>query len=217
MSDRPARVRSVDERDPGGAVTIGAMRSLTPPDLARRIETAGYYPDLVTDALDVAAAGEPIRAHLVHAETTFDMDTVRRHLSVIALTDGRLIFVHADDHSGDEHDPTSHAIVTSEAVPLSRVGSVMLTHVVPEPQDYRRGRLGRDVTVTVSWGAVSRVDLEPASCGDPQCEADHGLTGVISGDDLSLRISAEADGEAAVAEAVAFARALSAATGAVGR
>lgn len=63
-------------------------------------------------------------------------------------------------------------------------------------------------------GAVGRVELEPATCGDPQCDADHGYTGSITGDDLSLRISADAEGENALAEAVAFARTLSAATSA---
>lgn len=191
---------------------MDAMRSLTPPDLSTRIEKAGYYPDLVADTLAVAVAGEPITAHLVHGETTFDSDTVRRHLSVLALTQSRLLFVHADDHTGDEHGADSHAIATSEAIPLSTVASVMITHVVPDPARYRPGGLGRELTLTIAWGAVSRIDLEPATCGDPQCEADHGFTGSITGDDLSLRISAEADGDDALAEAIAFARALSAAT-----
>ncbi len=193
---------------------MDGMHSLTPPELSHRIEAAGYYPDLVADALDVAIAGEKITAHLVHGETTFDTDTVRRHLSVLALTSGRLVFVHADDHGDDEHGSQVHAIATSEAIPLSAVGSVMITHVVPDPSSYRSGQLGREITLTIAWGAVSRLDLEPASCGDPQCEADHGYTGSITGDDLSLRISAEADGDDALTDALSFARALSAATAA---
>jgi hypothetical protein len=196
---------------------MDAMRSLSPPDLARRIENAGYYPDLVADALDVALAGEPIQAHLVHGETTFDTDTVRRHLSVLAVTPSRLLFVHADDHGGDEHGVTAHAIATSEAIPLGAVGSVMITHVVPDPSSYTSGGLGHELTLTIAWGAVSRIDLEPATCGDPQCEADHGFTGSMTGDDLSLRISAEADGDDAARDALAFARALSAATAAARR
>ncbi|MBN9611196.1 MAG: phosphodiesterase [Actinobacteria bacterium 69-20] len=204
-----------------------SMRSSTPPDLSRRIQKAGYYPDLVADTLSVALAGEEITAHLVHSETTFDMDTVRRHLSVLAITPTRLIFVHADDHADepDDDDPLAgavptgadrpaqaHAVATSEAIALRSVGPVMITHVVPDPAEYRAGSLGRDLTLTVGWGAVSRIDLEPATCGDPHCEADHGYSGSITGEDLSLRVSAEADGEQALDEAVAFARALSAAT-----
>jgi hypothetical protein len=184
------------------------MRSVSPPDLSRRIETAGYYPDLVADTLEVAVGGEPITAHLVHGETTFDTDTVRRHLSVLALTGSRLVFVHADDHGDDEHGEQAHAIATSEAIPLSRVASVMITHVVPDPGQYRSGSLGREVTLTIAWGAVSRIDLEPASCGDPQCEADHGYSGTIAQEDIVIRISAEADGLQAVQDAKLFARAL---------
>lgn len=204
-----------------------SMRSLTSPELSRRIQKAGYYPDLVADTLSVALAGEEISAHLVHAETTFDSDTVRRHLSVLAITPTRLIFVHADDHSdepgeiggfdselppGADHPAQAHAVATSEAIPLRSVGPVMITHVVPDPAKYRAGNLGHDMTLTIGWGAISRIDLEPATCGDPDCDADHGMTGTITGDDLSLRISADADGKQALDDAVAFARALSAAT-----
>lgn len=202
------------------------MRSFTSPELSRRIEKAGYYPDLVADTLALALAGEEIVAHLVHAETTFDTDTVRRHLSVLAITPTRLVFVHADDHTDDadgdalgsdgpvgaDDGAQAHAVATSEAIPLRSVGPVMITHVVADPAAYRAGSLGRDLTLTIGWGAVSRIDLEPATCGDPNCEADHGFTGTMTGDDLSLRISAEADGKQALDDAVAFARALSAAT-----
>jgi hypothetical protein len=193
---------------------MDVMRSPHTLDLTRRIEKAGYYPELVADSLDLALAGEDVAAHLVHAETTFDSDTVRRHLSVLVLTATRLVFVHADDHGDDEHEDSSHAIASSEAIPLSSVRSVMLTHVVAEPERYKTGELGREITLTVSWGAVSRIDLEPATCGDPNCDADHGYAGTITGDDLSLRVSAEAEGRNAVSEALAFARALSAATAA---
>ena len=76
------------------------------------------------------------------------------------------------------------------------------------------GTLGRELTLTIGWGAVSRIDLEPATCGDPQCEADHGMTGSVTADDLSLRISADAEGETALRDAMAFAKALSAMTAA---
>jgi hypothetical protein len=59
---------------------------------------------------------------------------------------------------------------------------------------------------------VSRIDLEPASCGDPHCEADHGYTGTASNDDLALRVSEAADGAPVVAQILEFAAALSQAT-----
>jgi hypothetical protein len=189
------------------------MSSQLPLDLSRKILKAGYYPAFVTDVLDIALADERVETHLVHLETTFDVESIRRHLSVVALTPTRLIFVHADDHGGDEeHGEESHGIATSESVPLSAVRTVMVTHVVPNPEKYKAGSLGREVTVTIGWGAVARLDLEPATCGDPQCEADHGYTGSMTGDDLSLRISADAEGENELADALAFARVLSAAT-----
>lgn len=189
------------------------MSSQLPLELSRKILKAGYYPAFVSDVLQIALADESVETHLVHLETTFDVETIRRHLSVVALTPTRLIFVHADDHGGDEeHGEQAHGIATSESVPLTSVRTVMVTHVVPNPEKYQAGSLGREVTLTIGWGAVARLDLEPATCGDPQCEADHGYTGSMTGDDLSLRISADAEGENELADALVFARVLSAAT-----
>jgi hypothetical protein len=66
--------------------------------------------------------------------------------------------------------------------------------------------------MTIGWGGVSRIDLEPAGCSDPECEADHGYTGVLASDDFSLRVSAAADGNDAVAGLLSFAESLSART-----
>jgi hypothetical protein len=190
-----------------------------PADLRSDLERAGYFPDLVADVLDVAVAGESVVSHLVHAETTFDADAVRRHITTLVLTESRLVVAHADDHSPDEPaGPTQpYATAATESVPLTSVRSVVLNHVVPQPQSYQRGSGSPDVTLTIGWGGVSRVDLEPASCGDPDCEGDHGYTGTLSADDIGLRVSADAEGDSAVRQALAFARALSAATAGAGR
>ena len=184
-----------------------------PDDLTRAIERAGYYPSLVGDVVRAALAGEDVVSHLVHQETTFDHDIVRRHITVLALTTTRLVIAHADDHTDERPDHEDTATATTECVPLSAVRGVMLTHVVANPQDYQPGALGREITLTLGWGAVSRLDLVPASCSDPDCEADHGYEGSVSSDDISLRISAEAEGEGALQQALGFARELSASIG----
>jgi hypothetical protein len=69
-----------------------------------------------------------------------------------------------------------------------------------------------EAVVTVGWGGGGRVDLEPAGCDDPDCDADHGYTGVLASDDFSLRVSAAADGRDAVGGLLSFAASLSART-----
>lgn len=200
------------------------QRRPLPSSLTKDIERAGYYPSLVADVVESAVAGDEVVSHLVHQETTFDHDTVRRHITVLAMTPTRLVVAHADDYAAeDEHGEAESpapqapsaatATATSECVPLSAVRGVMLTHVVSSPATYQPGSLGRELTLTLGWGAVSRVDMVPAACADPNCEADHGYEGTVTTDDIGLRISADADGEAALAQALAFARALSAAIG----
>jgi hypothetical protein len=183
-----------------------------PPDLTRAIQRAGYYPALVADVVQAALAGDEVVSHLVHQETTFDHDVVRRHITVLALTSSRLVIAHADDHADDTGNEEV-ATATTESVPLSAVRGVMLTHVVPKPQDYNPGSLGREITLTLGWGAVSRIDLLPATCADPNCDAEHGFEGTVSSDDISLRVSADAEGEAALGQALSFAQELSASIG----
>jgi len=178
------------------------------------IQRSGYYPDLVSDALDTSLAGESLQAYLVHHEATFDHDELRRHVTVLALTPTRLIVGHTDEHPADEHHPVSFATASTEAVRLERVDSVVVTRVVSEPASHLPGGGAAEVVITLGWGAVSRIELEPASCGDPQCEADHGYTGTSSNDDLSVRVSQVADGADVVEQALAFASALSQATAA---
>lgn len=181
-------------------------------ELHDELRRAGYYPDLVADVLDVALADEPVVAHLVQPETTFDSAEVRRHMTVLALTPTRFVVTHVDDHPADSEHPSASASATTEAVPLADLRSVALTHVVPNPESHRSGARASELTLVIGWGALQRIDLEPATCGDPACEADHGLTGTLAADDVVVRVSSAAEGAGAVDAATRFARSLSAAS-----
>ncbi|MFC4614506.1 DUF5998 family protein [Cellulomonas algicola] len=190
---------------------MGAVPAVSD-DLRDDLHRAGYYPELVADVLDVALADEPVVAHLVHPETTFDASEVRRHVTVLALTPTRLVVAHVDDQAADSENPSPSASATTEAVSIAELRSVALTHVMPDPERHRAGTPPTELTLAIGWGAVSRVDLEPATCGDPACEADHGLTGTLTPDDVVVRVSAAAEGVDSVRAAAAFARQLSAAS-----
>lgn len=182
--------------------------------LQRDIEKTGYYPALVVDALDTALAGEELVSYLVQHETTFDRDQLHRHMTVLALTPTRLIVSHTDEHAADESSPVPYATASTEAVRLQKVDSVVVTRVVGQPERHQKGGPLRELMLTIGWGAVSRIDLEAASCGDPNCEADHGYSGTSSNDDLTVRVSEAADGVDVVARAAAFAASLSEVTAA---
>ena len=146
----------------------------------------------------------------MHHEPTFDRDEVRRHLSVVVLTPSRLILAHTDEHEGDDLLPEPYTSTSTEAIRLSSVRSVVVTRMVANPT--AGPRPPAEAVMTIGWGGVSRVDLEPAGCNDPECDADHGYTGVLASDDFSLRVSAAADGTDAVDGLLTFAESLSART-----
>ena len=183
-------------------------------DLRSAIEASGYYPDVVADAVFAAVAGEPVEAHLVHHEPTIDeRDEVRRHVTVLVLTPSRLILAHTDDHAPDDMLPSPYTSSTTEAVAVSSIRNVVVSRMVTE-SDSRRSRnaAAAEAVLTIGWGASGRIDLEPAMCSDPNCEADHGYTGLVASDDFSLRVSAAAEGPGAVRDLLDFAAALSART-----
>lgn len=194
-----------------------AKTGTTSQGLRDAIERSGYYPALVADAVEAAVGAEPVVSFLVHQETTFDSNEVRRHATVLVLTGTRFIVSHTDEQAADATAPVPYATTSTESVRLSRISSVVLSRVVADPQSYTPGTLPREVVLTIGWGAVSRVDLEPAGCGDPNCEADHGYTGSTTADDLSLRISEAGDGPETVRQTLAFAQALSEATAVAGQ
>ncbi len=186
-----------------------------PAGLSGEIHACGYFPELVSDAVSLALGPEEPVAHLVHLEATFNRDEIQRHLSVLVLTRTRLIVAHTDENESPGEPP--QALTTTESVPLREVNSVALSQVVSRPEQHgsRRSEVA-EAWLTITWGTMRRIDLEPAHCGDPDCEADHGLTGMLAGDDLTVRISATGDGEAKVAQLITFTSALQLATGSVG-
>ncbi|MFJ9175716.1 DUF5998 family protein [Streptomyces sp. NPDC102360] len=194
-----------------------AKTSTTTQGLRAAIERSGYYPALVAEAVEASVGGEPISSYLVHQETTFDANEVRRHVTVLVLTDSRFIVSHTDEQAADSTSPTSYATTSTESVQIGRISSVVLSRVVANPEKYVPGSLPREVVLTIGWGAVSRIDMELATCGDPNCEADHGYTGSTTADDLSLRVSEAGDGPETVRQALTFAQSLSEAIADAGR
>jgi Family of unknown function (DUF5998) len=179
-------------------------------ELRQAIEHTGYYPEVVRDGVQAAVAGEQVMSFYVHHEPTFERDEVRRHLTVVVLTPSRLILAHTDEHAPDDLLPEPYTSTSTEAITLSSVRSVVVTRMTANPTD--GPSRPAEAVMTVGWGGVSRIDLEPAGCSDPQCDADHGYTGVFASDDFSLRVSAAADGGDAVGGLLSFAESLSART-----
>ncbi|HEY0716616.1 MAG TPA: DUF5998 family protein [Streptosporangiaceae bacterium] len=192
---------------------------VTADDLRAAIERTGYYPGLVTDAVWSSLGAEPVTAFVVTHDAIFDPGMeVRRHITVLALTPTRLIYSHTDEHPAEEPEGRPAAETSTEAVLISRVSSVALTRVVPDPASYVAGvTMPSEVVLTIGWNVLSHVELEPAHCGDENCEADHGYMGTITADDLTLRMSEAADGEDGVRQVMSFAAALSDATVGTGR
>lgn len=181
-----------------------------PSGLVAAIERAGYFPETALEAVRRALGTSRIRAFLVRPETTFEGPEVRRHLTVLLLGEAHMFVVHLDDEVADALNPPQ-VLVGTERVRLRQIHNLALAQVF----DSDGARVASDqaeVTIGMSWGANRRIELERAWCDDPNCEADHGLTGSSQQSDLLVRVSALADGPAAVQEALEFFDAVNAVT-----
>src|SRR5689334_24254367 len=143
-------------------------------DLVVAIEKTGYYPQVVAAGVRSAVAGEEVVSFLVHHEPTIDRDEVRRHITVVVLTSTRLILCHTDEHAPDDLLPEPYTATSTEAIRLDSVKSVVVNRMVANPAAVTAATAPEpaEAVLTIGWGGINRIDLEPAACSDPQCEAD---------------------------------------------
>ncbi len=197
------------------------------------IESCGYFPELVEDAITLGVGTEELLDFVVHHQPTFTHDEVHRHITVLARTATRLVIGHTDDYPAEEAAELALGVgimhelgdgqvrpapdrerapvlasTSTESVPLRRIATVALTRVVPHPEQFTTSAEAVETWLAIGWGAVRRVDIEPAVCPDPDCEADHGYSGALVADDLTMRMSSAADGADSVRRLVAFGTAL---------
>jgi hypothetical protein len=181
--------------------------------LRAELDQVGYFPQIVWDVVEIGAGGEPVLAWYVHPETTFGAGMIGRHLTVFLLTATRLVALHVDDHDA-EQDLPAEVTTTTRAVSLGAIQEIEVSHVITRPETYVAGQAAAhssQVALAINWGATRALDLDPVVCADPECDLDHGLSGVSTTEDLSLRVAADV-AEAGAAQALSdFARALSAA------
>jgi len=180
-----------------------------PPALVNEIRECGFYPSFVCVTLQGAIGSREVLGYLVHHEATFVGANILRHMNVMVLTDRHLVICHADE--GDP-DSSGDALATAEIVALRSINSVAITQSVRDPES-SDGPIIVEAWLAIAWGAARRIDLGPAMCEDPACEADHGYTGNITPDDISIRISREADGATNASRLMEFGSLLQGAVG----
>lgn len=180
-----------------------------PTDLAQDIQRAGFYPQLVANVMGQQLGEREILSHYVHVETHFGYDDLHRHITVLVLAEGNVLAaLHLNDLEDELDQGTARASVATEIIPLSKIGSCVVTTGYDHPQEYQPGQPPSEVTLVLSWAGGARLEFVPNLCDDPDCDVDHGYMGTRVAEDLVLRIAGKADGQSAVDKALAFSRRL---------
>ncbi|OKL52494.1 DUF5998 family protein [Buchananella hordeovulneris] len=166
-----------------------------------------YYPRAAARMLDLALAGESVADMLVQQSTSIDDEAVRRHLNAMVLTPTRLLLLHVDDLD----DEAGAIVVSTDAVALSEISALRVSHGLRDPEGPHGGEL-TEVTLSIGWRSTRQIEVQPKSCGDPECVAEHGWGGVLLNEDVMVRVTAAADGAAQVRRTSEFAAQLARAT-----
>ena len=157
--------------------------------LVQDIEKAGFYPQLVTDVVMDSLDGRRPASHLVQLETHFTNTEMHRPITALVMAEYLLHITHVDDQQLDENGADTVARVSSETVPISQIRSVTLSYAYHQPQNYQPGTPIMELNLAVSWTGTQQLELYPAMCEDPECQADHGYTGTAASEDVVMRIS----------------------------
>ncbi|WP_165218034.1 DUF5998 family protein [Schaalia sp. ZJ1691] len=176
-------------------------------DTWTRIEHAGFYPKLAARALRRALGGEEPLATVCQLDAAFDRGSMFRHLTIASLTRSVLVHLHIDELED------GRAGVATGIYSIDQIRAMSTFEAVESPEVLGTDEKVTELSVSIDMGGIRRTDIEPLQCDDPQCLGDHGYSAQTVPDDLSLRISAAADGEDVLAEAKHFVNELTALVG----
>ena len=115
---------------------------------------------------------------------------MRRHLTVLVLTENRLVLTHVDDHPADSENPAPSAAATTESVPLDRIQNVGLTHVLEAPERYRASTLSAEAAAPL----LAALDFSPQEVAEIcHAIAAHSFSAGISCETALARVVQDAD------------------------
>lgn len=157
--------------------------------LATQISDTGFFPEIVIEALTGAIGEIEAKDFFVHREPIFDMEVAGHHLTVLILLEDKLVVGHFDE---TDMGQGPRIVASTEVVPLRQIHAVSLNkaYALPVSQEVKI----KEAWVNIAWGIAQRVELRENSCGDPDCDKDHGSIGTVMADDITLRVSVAGDG-----------------------
>src|SRR5699024_7800969 len=133
-----------------------------PTELALDIERAGFYPQLVADVMVQQLGDREILSHYVHVETHVGYDDLNSHITVLVLASGNVLAaLHLNDLQDEVPGGPPRASVATEIVPLSKIGSCVVTTGYDDPQHYEPGEAPSEVTLVLSWAGGARMEFVP--------------------------------------------------------
>ncbi|MFZ1381430.1 MAG: DUF5998 family protein [Scrofimicrobium sp.] len=170
-----------------------------------KVRSSGFHTDLLEKTVRDLGGGKLPEHSLYNLETSFDDDSVFRHLDYVGLLERRMIAVHIDELA-------SGMRWMATVIPLSDVGPIEIAQVLLSDEETGgpADGSGNELMVNIGFGSAMTLDLDKVQCEDPECEYDHGYSGFLKRDGLAMRFEDNPDVgiSSASDDAMAFVRAL---------
>ena len=137
---------------------------------------------IVFDVLHTLGPKAQVDAFFIRPETVIDDDSVYDSLSIYVIGDGRLTIIVSD--ISHEFAKDGEFITTTIDVDLASVRDYQIVRRRVLAGDEAGAYTG--LVMRLRWGGGLSIDAIPASCDDPNCMADHGYVGRLSGEDAEI-------------------------------
>lgn len=170
-----------------------------------KVRSSGFHADLLEKTVRDLSGGKLPDHSLYNLETSFDDDSVFRHLDYVGLIARRMIAVHIDELA-------SGLRWMATVIPVSDVGPIEVAQVLLADDEAGgpSDGVGNELMVNVGFGSAMTLDLDKVHCDDPECEFDHGYAGFLKREGLAMRFEDNPDEgvSSAAKDAMVFVRAL---------
>lgn len=111
--------------------------------------------------------------------------SIFRYLAIASLTDRAVVQLYVDEMGSG---------LATIAATMHRVDDIAGYSMMEVYMDLENASGLSETAAALGLKSAHRLEFEPARCNDPNCMAGYGLTGTFLPDDMTLRISAIADG-----------------------
>ncbi len=157
-----------------------------------KIRQTGFHGPLIERTVTRLNGGELPADCLFRLDTSFDDESVFRHLDYLGIGVGHLISLHLDEVEGGLR-------WVANTFPLRSVTSLEVAQMISTDQQNSGLEEAEtsSVMLSLSFESTGSFDIDRVECDDSNCEFDHGYAGFMKQEGMTMHFTEEQTDEIA--------------------